>query len=104
MYLRIGYCFKNVRCEPIRGISVAGLYQFIFASAATRALGVDDLLMMLEKSRADNKKHEVTGALLYLSDMFLQVLEGPKDDILQLYDLIQKDDRNKNIDPINGLR
>ena len=76
MYLRIGYCFKNVRCEPIRGISVAGLYQFIFASAATRAL-------------------------LYLSDMFLQVLEGPKDDILQLYDLIQKDDRNKNIDPIN---
>ena len=77
------------------------LYQLVFTSAATQALDVGELLEMLEKSRENNKKHGVTGALLYLSGVFLQVLEGPKDDILQLYELIQKDNRNKDIDPIN---
>ena len=77
------------------------LYQLVFTSAATQALDVGELLEMLEKSRENNKKHGVTGALLYLSGVFLQVLEGPKDAILQLYELIQKDNRNKDIDPIN---
>lgn len=80
---------------------MAGLYQLVFTSAATRVLGIDELLIMLEKSRADNKEHNVTGVLLYLSGVFLQVLEGPKDEILFLYDLIQKDDRNKDIEPVN---
>ncbi len=85
---------------PKKG-SVVGLYQLVFTSAATRALDVDELLEMLKKSRSDNKKQEITGALLYLSGMFLQVFERPKDEILELYEVIQKDDRNKDIDPIN---
>jgi hypothetical protein len=80
---------------------VVRLYQLVFTGAATRVLDIEDLLQMLDQSRADNMKHNVTGVLLYLSGGFLQVLEGPKGDILRLYELIRNDDRNKDVDPIN---
>ena len=54
----------------------------------------DDLLYLLEQSRARNLEQNVTGMLLYLKDMFLQVLEGEKKDVDEIYKAIVKDKRN----------
>jgi hypothetical protein len=49
---------------------------------------------MLEKAQANNKSLGVTGALVYHDGNFAQMLEGPKDIVLNLFEKISKDPRH----------
>ncbi len=68
-----------------------------YISMAIPDLNDDALLEVLNVSRDKNKHLEITGMLLYASNCFVQVLEGPKDNIDQLYETIVADSRHYNV-------
>ena len=55
------------------------------------------LSAILVASRANNSKRDITGALICRSDIFLQLLEGPAQQVKSTYAAIQNDDRHINI-------
>ena len=55
------------------------------------------LSAILVASRANNRKYDITGALICRSDIFLQLLEGPEQQVKKTYDAIQNDDRHVNV-------
>ena len=55
------------------------------------------LSAILVASRANNRKHDISGALICRSDIFLQLLEGPEQQVKNTYDAIQNDDRHVNV-------
>ena len=72
------------------------MIQLIYVSSATREMSEEDLLHLLEQSRARNKRQEVTGMLLYARGNYFQVLEGNEKDVEEIYDSILDDERNKD--------
>jgi hypothetical protein len=70
------------------------MIHLIYVSTATREMSDEDLLLLLEQSRARNQKQDITGMLLYLNLAFIQVLEGAEKDVDEIYEAIVKDDRN----------
>ena len=52
---------------------------------------------ILTKSRANNPAIGVTGNLIYHSDLFLQLLEGPHSAVNGLYETILADNRHTDI-------
>jgi hypothetical protein len=71
------------------------LYNLVYVSAASRPFGERALLELLEQSRASNAKHGITGMLLFRDGAFMQALEGPKDEVLELFGRIEKDERHE---------
>ncbi len=55
------------------------------------------LSAILQKARRRNAEQEVTGALLYNSGYFAQVLEGPKKAVESVFERIQQDERHGDI-------
>ncbi|MDC3087383.1 BLUF domain-containing protein [Paracoccaceae bacterium] len=55
------------------------------------------LSAILVASRAKNRKNDITGALICRSDIFLQLLEGPVQNVKNTYEAIQNDDRHINV-------
>jgi hypothetical protein len=70
------------------------LYQLIYVSSATRLIGDPELAQLMRISRRNNLARGLTGMLLYHEGMFLQVLEGPKQEVLKLYARIERDPRH----------
>ena len=54
-----------------------------------------DIGRILEVSRIFNYSKNITGMLLYIKKDFLQILEGKKNDVLQLYNKIKLDNRHE---------
>jgi len=75
----------------------ADLYQIIYASAATRPMEEDELLGMLKRAREKNTRLGITGMLLHCDGSFIQALEGPKAQVMDLIRVIRKDLRHNRI-------
>jgi len=73
------------------------MYHLVYVSHAAQAFHEADLLAILNESRANNKKKEITGMLLYLQERFIQVLEGDEKVVNELYEEIRKDPRHKKV-------
>lgn len=56
-----------------------------------------EILSILEHARANNARHGLTGALLYFEGRFIQILEGPDDEVRERFDAICADPRHRNI-------
>jgi hypothetical protein len=69
----------------------------LYLSTSRTLLNDDVLLDILESARINNKKHNVTGVLLYSEGSFIQVLEGVDDDVDAIFEKIGQDIRHKNI-------
>lgn len=75
------------------------LYQLIYHSLATGdGLSPEALAELLRQARSHNQDHRLTGLLLYAADTkeFVQVIEGPRDEIDTLYARIARDPRHKH--------
>jgi len=72
-------------------------YQLIYSSQAARAMSVSDLEGILVHARRDNARRGITGALVYVDGVFVQVLEGAKDTVLGLMDSIRRDPRHTSV-------
>ena len=56
-----------------------------------------DLVRILESSRNNNKKKQVTGLLIKKGDFFIQVLEGKREDVMTTFNRISPDPRHKKL-------
>ncbi|MBP7610259.1 MAG: BLUF domain-containing protein [Steroidobacteraceae bacterium] len=73
------------------------LVRLLYASRAATPLiaSVQDSIM--EQSRAHNPEMGITGVLCFSDDLFIQVLEGGRDAVCELYNTIVRDDRHQNV-------
>jgi len=55
------------------------------------------LLALLEQSRAKNAKLDITGILVCYKKHFLQVLEGERETIFDLFKTIREDERHTSV-------
>ena len=72
------------------------LMQLVYCSQPF-GFSLEILSAILVASRANNRKYDITGALICRSDIFLQLLEGPEQQVKNTYKAIQKDDRHVNV-------
>lgn len=73
------------------------VHQLIYSSEASPGLTDDDLQEILTDSRVDNAARGVTGALLFVDRVFLQILEGPAEAIAALMVKIERDPRHHSV-------
>lgn len=69
-------------------------YQIIYSSQAKAAMGVAELEAILDDARAGNAARQVTGALIYVDGVFLQILEGEASTLRSLMRSIAADTRH----------
>lgn len=79
------------------GSAVPQLYELIYVSLATREMSLPDLAALLTECRDNNRRYNITGLLVYHNREFMQLLEGRKEDVLNLYDLIVRDERHQQV-------
>jgi len=59
---------------------------------------VDELLQdIISSSSRNNKKRDITGVLFFHKGTFIQALEGSKEELKSLMDIISSDPRHRNI-------
>jgi len=73
------------------------LVRLLYASRATAPLITSVQDSILEQSRARNPKLGITGILCYSDDLFIQALEGGRDEVCSLYNTIVRDDRHQHV-------
>ena len=73
------------------------LVRLLYASLATHKLSATDIDKILEQSRSNNRANGITGILCYSDDLFIQVLEGGRDAVNQLYNAIVRDPRHSQV-------
>ena len=78
----------------------ADLINIIYVSAAASSsskhhpFSKEELIELLNSSRERNKARDITGMLLYCDGQFIQILEGPRESVKQLYNRILSDPRH----------
>ena len=70
------------------------IYQLNYRSKAISSLILEDLDQILQTAKNFNENKNITGCLIYHGGHFVQILEGNKKDLLELYKTIQKDQRH----------
>ena len=73
------------------------LVRLLYASRAAAPLTPAVLDSILEQSRANNPAAGITGVLCYSDDLFIQVLEGGRDEVCGLYNTIVRDNRHAHV-------
>lgn len=71
--------------------------RIVYCSQATHDFSPDELVALLEVSRRNNQRSELSGMLLYSSQSFLQVLEGSPKALAAAYARIGADDRHTRL-------
>ncbi|WP_281541258.1 BLUF domain-containing protein [Maribacter aestuarii] len=77
------------------------MFSLIYRSTAKPDFYQMDLRTMMERSRINNKKNNITGCLLHHNNNFVQLLEGEEKVVRRLFGKIAKDERHKDIVLLN---
>lgn len=73
------------------------LVQLVYTSQATRTMNMQDFVDLLTKSRDNNRRLNITGMLLHQKGQFLQVIEGERVAVENLFRKIVSDPRHRDI-------
>lgn len=73
------------------------LYSVVYCSRAAAGLGDADVDRILESARRRNPILGITGVLVCGGGVFFQMLEGPRDNVGRLMDLLRGDARHHSI-------
>ncbi|APZ47746.1 hypothetical protein BW723_16220 [Polaribacter reichenbachii] len=73
------------------------LSQLVYYSITNVIVSDKVITEILESSRKNNAALEITGCLLYHNYIFLQLLEGEKENVNELFETIKKDERHSNV-------
>lgn len=79
------------------GVELARLLYFSRARAETIQNMTHVFPEILSVSQLNNSKRDITGCLLACNGWFIQVLEGPGDDVQMTYDSIRRDVRHTDL-------
>ena len=73
---------------------VEEVFQLVYASRAAQPFTDAELVELLTRSRQKNDRLDVTGMLLYHDGSFIQALEGNREVVEDLYEVIAADPRH----------
>lgn len=73
------------------------MYQLNYRSESIPELESKDLADILEEANARNSEKNITGCLIYHEKSFVQILEGNKIDVLEIYEKITTDKRHHKV-------
>ena len=73
------------------------MFELIYRSTAHPTIKSSDILDILHTSRHYNSIHNITGCLLYYNHEFIQILEGDKSEVKELFSKIENDQRHTQI-------
>ena len=73
------------------------IYQLVYSSVPAKKTMQSHLYMILRHARLKNELRGVTGVLAFVDNVFIQVLEGEKKDVMNTFEKIRKDARHTNI-------
>ena len=71
------------------------ILRLLYTSQARSDLTEAEVLNILHQSREHNEKSRITGILCYSKRDFIQVLEGPEKNVMNLYTKIIDDERHQ---------
>ena len=76
------------------------MYRIIYSS---RPFGFDSSVLsgLLIDSRENNEKHNITGSLICRADIYLQMLEGQKKKVSEVFEKIKQDDRHLEVEVLS---
>ena len=74
------------------------IYEICYTSSSIENLDEGHIKSIMTNSIENNRIWNVTGCLLYHNHEFFQIIEGPRDNILDLFGKIKKDHRHFDID------
>ncbi|MDQ2963362.1 MAG: BLUF domain-containing protein [Pseudomonadota bacterium] len=72
-------------------------FQLIYSSAANGDMPRHELEKILAQARARNRSLDVTGLLVYVDGVFLQILEGEREAVSKLMEKIAHDPRHRDV-------
>jgi hypothetical protein len=73
------------------------LVRCLYASRSRGPLSQDILDSILEQSAKNNPLLGITGMLCFANDVFVQVIEGGRDEVCELFNSIVRDDRHVHV-------
>jgi hypothetical protein len=73
------------------------LVRLLYASRAAAPLTGEIVDGILKQSREHNAALGITGLLCYSDELFMQVLEGGRDEVCELYNAIVRDTRHDHV-------
>ena len=73
------------------------IYYHVYVSSSVDLLSSEELLKLLTISRNNNSHLGITGMLLHKDGNFIQVVEGPEDEVKKLLHKISQDPRHCGI-------
>lgn len=73
------------------------LTRLIYASASAHAMGPHDIESLLQHARQANQRRDLTGALIFSHDSYLQALEGDREVVSTLYTRLAADPRHQRL-------
>ena len=72
-------------------------FRMIYSSEATGDMPMAELEKMLAQSRARNTMRDVTGVLVFVDGVFMQILEGERESVGALMEKIARDPRHRRV-------
>ncbi|MCZ4298351.1 BLUF domain-containing protein [Henriciella marina] len=78
------------------------MYRLVYVSTAVEGLADDDIDSILNVSQSNNDERYLTGFLAQNGRSFMQALEGERDEVLNTYQRIMRDDRHQGVTQIIG--
>jgi hypothetical protein len=85
------------RDEPSAAGLLAPIYQMVYCSRAAPEVDEAAVDRIIESSHRRNPPRAVTGLLVFGSGIFFQWIEGPRDKVTQLMEIIRADPRHDNV-------
>ncbi|PNW29124.1 BLUF domain-containing protein [Formosa algae] len=73
------------------------MYQLNYHSKSVSELELNQLEHILETANVVNANKDVSGCLVYYNSSFVQILEGNKKDVLDVFEKIKTDNRHHSI-------
>ncbi|WP_317897669.1 BLUF domain-containing protein [Aurantibacillus circumpalustris] len=77
------------------------MFELIYCSVAKPEITMEDISSILNTSRSFNKNNNITGCLLYHEGEFIQLLEGEKNSVQDLFSNIRRDKRHTHVRLVN---
>ncbi len=73
------------------------LVRLLYASRALQPVQPPTVDAILDIARSNNRENGITGILCYSDDLFVQVLEGCRDEVSELFVKIARDSRHHQV-------
>lgn len=83
--------------EPLRGSGLRPLYQVVYCSRASEGVDGPVVDSIISASHRHNPARGITGLLVFGSGIFFQWVEGPRDGVQELMEILRNDPRHQDM-------